>query len=126
MSISNNWPGTKIRVRSATKAAIQKAFPGKTLDSAIQELLAAAGHAVSVLDGPPPVPRETKYKALESCLVNQTMRVLWHGPKDQRTGMPTDTQQSAVYMAVLRCERKTGFTFTREQSALGLKVTRIR
>src|SRR5690242_5455360 len=109
---------TTIMIKNQTRAALKQAFPKLSADLAVQALLSAARLPVAV--GPPAVPRGKRpslYAALWTLAIGQRARLPWRGQRGPDGSFPN---QSALYMAVLRHERKSGMVFTRADDGRGL------
>lgn len=124
MSVMYSTLRLKAQTVEALRAAQGKA---ESFDTLCQRLLSLAGYAAAVLppDWKPPQGRApSKYAALDTLTVGQTARLPWRGVRGP-DGVFHDSQ-SAVYMAVRRCEARTGFLLQLRGDGEGLRVTRIK
>lgn len=117
-----------VQIRAETLAFMRQVFKkGESIDKGIRRLLIESGYQPnddSFIGRA--VPRETKYRLIETLKIGQRCRLHWRGNRDPMTGAFYDTQQNWAFMAVARIERKTGFVFSKGDDGEGMLLTRIK
>lgn len=117
-----------LRLHPGTMEALRACLrPNESFDKGIQRLLGSSGHPARLTSeqwSGPTRRAPSKYAGLDTLQVGQTARLPWRGMRSASGAF--EASQAAVYNAVTRAEKRTGFEFQRRDDGKGLRVTRIK